>query len=114
VRAAFLLLGRTNAPYTAGESLAKPAAVKIGKIMHNDAVTNKLAMIPLSNNTGHPRVLCQYSATNYCCYQAKSRISFTHLGNDAQFMVFMQYRATKDYFAVHLPNISQGKKCSSK
>jgi len=103
VRASFLLLGRTNAPYTAGDSLAKPAAVKIAKIMHNDAVANKLAMVSLSNNTGHPRILCQYSATNYCCYQAMSRIPFRHLGNDAQVMVFMQYRATKDYFAFHLP-----------
>jgi len=43
--------------YTAGESLVKPAAVKIARIMHSDAVASKLAMIPLPNKTGHPRTL---------------------------------------------------------
>jgi len=103
----FLLLGRINAPYTAGESLVKPAAVKIARIMHSDAVANKLAMIQLSNNTGHARILSQYSAANYCCYEVKWRTSLqldeiTHLGNDTQFMVFMQYCATKHYVELFL------------
>jgi len=43
-----LLLGkntRANAPCTAGESLVKPAAVKIAGIMCSDAVANKLAAV---------------------------------------------------------------------
>ena len=42
---------RAKAPYTAGESLIKPAAVKIARITCSDVVGNKLAMVLLSNNT---------------------------------------------------------------
>ena len=38
------------APHTAGENLIKPAAVEMARILCDDAVANKLAMIPLSND----------------------------------------------------------------
>ena len=34
-------------PYTAGESLVKPSAMEIARIMCSDVVTNKLAMVVL-------------------------------------------------------------------
>jgi len=38
---------KATAPYTAGETLVKPAAVKINRIMCNYAVANKLAIVCL-------------------------------------------------------------------
>jgi len=54
VRASFCVAWkntRAKAPYAAGESLVKPAAVKIARIMCSDAIANKLHMVLLSNNT---------------------------------------------------------------
>jgi len=48
VRASFSVTwknARATARYTAGESLVKPAAVKITRIMWSYAVANKLAMV---------------------------------------------------------------------
>jgi len=65
----------------------------------------------------HPRTLSQYSETNYCCCQSKWNLivelgEITDSGNDAQFMVFVGYRATEEYvkqflFCRRLPNIPQ-------
>jgi len=54
VRASFYVArknAKEKAPYTAEESLVKPAAVTVARIMGSDAVANELAMVPLSNNT---------------------------------------------------------------
>ena len=53
----------------------------------------------------HPRTLSQYSETNYCScegeakwnHQRWTRRETTDIGNDAQFMGFVRYRATEDY-----------------
>ena len=47
---------REKAPHTAGENLTKPAAVEMVRILCDDAVTNKLAMVPLSNDTIKRRI----------------------------------------------------------
>ena len=44
-------IAKSKAPHTVGERLVKPAAVKVARIMYDGAVANKLAMVPLSNNT---------------------------------------------------------------
>ena len=53
VRASFSVawkIARAKAPHTAGESLIKPAAVEIARIMCGDAVPKTLAMVPLSKD----------------------------------------------------------------
>ena len=62
VRASFSVawkIARANEPHTAGENLIKPAGVETARIMCGDAVANKLAMVPLSNDTItiYPRIL---------------------------------------------------------
>ena len=47
---------REKAPHTAGENLTKPAAVEMARILCDDDVTNKLAMVPLSNDTMKRRI----------------------------------------------------------
>jgi len=42
--------------YTSGESLVIPAAMQIAWKMCDDAVANKLATVPLSNNTTKWRI----------------------------------------------------------
>ena len=44
-------IARTKAPHTTGERLVKPAAVEMARITCGEAVANKLAMGPLSDNT---------------------------------------------------------------
>ena len=44
-------IARAKAAHTAGENLVKPAAVETARIMCGNAVANKLAMVPLTNNT---------------------------------------------------------------
>ena len=59
VKASFTVawkIARAIAAHTAGENLVKPAAVEMAWIMCGDAVTNKLAMVPLSNNTIKRRI----------------------------------------------------------
>ena len=84
-------------------------------------------MVQLSNNTIKQRIR-QLSVDILKQTIAAAKLSgnlilelgeITDLGNDAQFMVFMRYRATRDYsnnfsFAVHLPSIPQEKKCLKK
>jgi len=45
--------------------LVKPAAVKIARIMHSDAVASKLAMIPLPNKTGNKLLLLRNELDNF-------------------------------------------------
>ena len=42
---------REKAPHIAVENFIKPAAVEMARILCGDAVANKLAMVPLSNDT---------------------------------------------------------------
>ena len=42
---------REKAPHTAVENFIKPAAVEMARILCGDAIANKLAMVPLSNDT---------------------------------------------------------------
>ena len=59
VRASFSVawkIARTKAPHTTAERLVKPAAVEMARTMCGEAVANKLAMIPLSDNTMKRRI----------------------------------------------------------
>ena len=59
VRASFFVswkIAQEKAPHTAGENLIKPAAVEMATILCGDAVANKLAMVPLTNNTIKRRI----------------------------------------------------------
>jgi len=72
--------------------------------MCSDAAANKLAMVPLSNNIIKWRIqelsiniLKQTSAAAKRSGNLISELGKTKdLWNDAQFMVFMRYRATED------------------
>ena len=44
-------IARAKGSHTAGENLFKLAAVEMATIMCGDAIVNKLAVVPLSNNT---------------------------------------------------------------
>ena len=98
-------IARAKAAHTAGENLVKPAAVEMARIMCGDAVANKLAMIPLSNNTIKRRIQ-EISADilrqTIAAVKQSGKFSLqldesTDIGNDAQLMVFVRYRASEDY-----------------
>jgi len=108
VRATFSVAwknARAKAPFAVGESLVKPAPVKIARIMCNDAAANKLAVVPLSNKTIKLRIpelsvdiLKQIIAAAKRSRNLISELGeTTDLGNDAQFMVFVRYRETADH-----------------
>ena len=44
-------IATAKAAHTAGERLIMPAAVEMARIMCGEAVANKLAMVPLSDNS---------------------------------------------------------------
>jgi len=69
-----------------GESLVKPAAVKIARIRFSAAIAKKLAMVLLSNNTSKWRIqsLSRYFEINYCCCKAKLK-SYFRVGWDYRF-----------------------------
>nr|XP_039250834.1 zinc finger BED domain-containing protein 5-like [Styela clava] len=59
VRASFSVawkIARAKALHTTGEKLVKPAAVEMARIMCGEAIANKLAMVPLSDNTIKRRI----------------------------------------------------------
>ena len=59
VRASFSIawkIARTKAPHATAERLVKPAAVEMARIICGEAVANKLAMVPLSDNTIKQRI----------------------------------------------------------
>ena len=85
--------------------MIKPAAVEMARIVCGNAVANKLAMVPLSNDTIKRRiqelsedVLQQTIAS----VQRSGKFSLqldetTNIGNDVQFMVFVRYLDTNNY-----------------
>ena len=85
--------------------MIKPAAVEIARILCGDAVANKLAIVPLSNDAIKRRiqeisedVLQQTIAS----VKGSGKFSLqldetTDIGNDAQLMMFGQYLDTNDY-----------------
>ena len=85
--------------------MIKLTAVKIARIMCDDAVANKLAMIPLSNDAikWHiqelsDHVLQQTIASMKCSGKFSVQLdTTTHIGNNAQLTVFAQYLNTNDY-----------------
>ena len=117
-------IAREKAPHTAGENLIKPAAVEMARILCGDVVANKLAMIPLSNDTIKRRIQeISEDALQQIIASVKRSGKFslqldetTDIGNDAQLMVFVQYLDKNNYtwssfcFALHLPKIPQESK----
>jgi len=72
--------------------------------MCNDAAANKLAMVPLSNNTIKLRIqelsidiLKQFAAAKRSGNLILQLGEITDFGNDAQFIAFMSYGVTKDF-----------------
>ncbi|XP_051578028.1 protein ZBED8 [Myxocyprinus asiaticus] len=51
-----LLIAQSKKPHTIGETLIKPACVKIAEIMCGTQVASKLKTVPLSNNTVKDRI----------------------------------------------------------
>ena len=51
-----LLIAKTKKPHTIGETLIKPACVKMVEIMCGAQVASKLKTVPLSNNTVKERI----------------------------------------------------------
>ena len=96
---------REKAPHTAVENYIKPAAVEMARILCGDAVANKLAMVPLSNDTIKCRiqeisegVLQQTIASVKRSGKFSLQLDETiDIGNDAQVMMFVRYLDTNDY-----------------
>jgi hypothetical protein len=53
---AYLIAKQGKPPHTIGETLVKPAALKMANIMLGKAAENKLSQIPLSNDTIGSRI----------------------------------------------------------
>ena len=93
------------APPTSGESLIKPAAVEIARIMCGDAVAKKLFMVPLSKDTIKRRirelsddVLQQTIASVKRSRKSSLRLEeTTGIRSDAQFKVFVRYLVANHY-----------------
>ena len=49
-------IARAKAPHATGKRLVKPASVEVARIMCGKAGANKLAMVPLSDNTIKQRI----------------------------------------------------------
>ena len=49
-------IARAKAAHITGERLIKPAAIEMARIMCGEVVANKLAMVPLSENTIKRRI----------------------------------------------------------
>ena len=98
-------IARTKAPHTSGERLVKSAAVEMARIKCGEAVANKLAMVPLSDNTIKRRIeelSVDILQQTIAAVKQSEKFSLqldetTDIGNDAQLMVFVQYRAADDY-----------------
>ena len=98
-------IARTKAPHTTGERLVKPAAIEMARIMCGEAVANKLAMVPLSDNTIKRRIeelSVDILQQTIVAVEQSGKFSLqldetTDIGNDAQLMVFVRYRAADDY-----------------
>ena len=98
-------IAQEKAPHTAGENLIKPAAVEMARILCGDVVANKLAMIPLSNDTIKRRIQeISEDALQQIIASVKRSGKFslqldetTDIGNDAQLMVFVQYLDKNNY-----------------
>jgi len=98
---------RATAPYTTGESLIKPASVKITRIMCSDAVSNSLAIVFLQTtpSSGASKTFRSIFWNKLLLLRIEAKWNFqrwarretTDVGNEAQFMVFVRYRATEDY-----------------
>ena len=97
---------REKAPHTAVENFIKPATVEMARILCGDAVANKLAMVPLSNDTIKWRiqeisdvlqqtiVIASVKRSGKFSLQLDETID---MGNDAQLMMFARYLDTNDY-----------------
>ena len=87
------------------ENFIKPAAVEMSRILCGDAVANKLAMVPLSNDIIKWRiqeisedVLQQTIASVKRSGKFSLQLDETiDIGNDAQLMMFVRYLDTNDY-----------------
>lgn len=94
------LISKTKKPYTIGEDLILPAAIKICEIMHNDKISNSLKSIPISNDTMRRRInsmgyniktqlISRIKQSNYFAIQLDESTDIT---NYAQLMVFVRYQ----------------------
>ena len=98
-------IAQEKAPHTAVENFIKPTAVEMVRILCGDAVANKLAMVPLSNDTIKWRiqeipegVLQQTIASVKRSGKFSLQLDDTiDMGNDAQLMMFVRYLDTNDY-----------------
>jgi len=94
---------RAKVLYTAGERAVKPAAVKLARIMCIDAVANMLVCFfcQITPSSDTFKISQSIFCNKLLLLRSENFIleldETTDLGNDAQFMVFMRYRATEDY-----------------
>ena len=90
-------IAREKAPYTAGENLIKPPSVKMARILCGDVVANKLAVVPLSNNTikrGIQELSEDVLQQTIASVKRSAKFNLqlhetTDIGSDAQLMVFV-------------------------
>ena len=89
-------IARAKALHTTGERLVKPAAVEMARIMFGKAIANKLAMVPLSDNTIKQQIKLSVDILQQTIAAAKRSGKFslqldetTDIGNNAQLMVFV-------------------------
>ena len=98
-------IARAKAAHTTGERLIKPAAIEMARIMCGEVVANKLAMVPLSDNTIKRRIeelSADILQQTIAAVKRSKNFSLqldetTDIGSDAQLMVFVRYRTADDY-----------------
>ena len=100
-------IARAKAAHTTGERLPadKPASIEMARIMWGEAVANKLAMVPLSDNTIKRRIeelSVDILQQTIAAVKRSKNFSLqldetTDIGSDAQLMIFVRYRTADDY-----------------
>ena len=98
-------IARAKAAHTARENLVKPAVIEMARIMSGDAIANKFAMVPLSNNTRKRRIqeiLADILQQTIAAVEQSEKFSLqldetTDIGSDAQLMVFVRYCTSENY-----------------
>jgi len=95
-----LLIAKSKKPYTIGEDLILPAAIKICEIIHGDKIATLLKSIPISNDTMKRRIdsigyniksqlISRIKQSNFFAIQLDESTDIT---NCAQLMVFIRYQ----------------------
>ncbi|XP_042858681.1 zinc finger BED domain-containing protein 5-like [Penaeus japonicus] len=92
------LIAQSKQPHTIGETLMKPGAVTMSRIMHGDKMARELETVPLSNDTITRRIndiandiKCQLIDRVKGSKYALQLDESTDISNSAQLLVFIRY-----------------------